>query len=502
MTYQFLVSFVIGIFFEFIFNAGWSASLLITLVSFCIFLILYFQNDDTDIAKKILIIGLAFSIGVLRMSYSDIYPDSNLYKQVGQKISFEATISDEPDVRDAGARYTVKPAISSKSLVLLIADRFPEYKYGDKIKVSGKLDLPKNFLTDSGNEFNYISYLAKDKIHFLIYRPQIKFIENGDENIFVSKLYLFKNYFIEKISNVMPEPNGSLIAGMIFGVKQSLGEDLLNDFKKVGLIHIVVLSGYNITIIAAGVFYFTSIFSKRNLGFIFSALLIFLFALMAGFSATVIRAVIMALISVLALYLGRPSDALRWLFIAGLLMLLWNPLLIFYDPSFQLSFIATLGLILFSEIIDKKFISQIIRLLIKIKVPISFITTLEKIKMREIISSTLAVQLFILPLLIEMSGFVSIISFIINPLLLPLTPPIMAFGALTGAFGLLPFVGRILSWPFGAISYVLTQIIISVTEFSANLSLATFQTDSIPIYLIFIWYLGYGVLYWKLTAKK
>ena len=75
---------------------------------------------------------------------------------------------------------------------------------------------------------------------------------------------------------------------------------------------------------------------------------------MVGWGAAVVRAVIMSLISILALYLGRPSDALRWLFIAGLLMLAWNPLILFHDPSFQLSFMATLGLILFSEIIDKK----------------------------------------------------------------------------------------------------------------------------------------------------
>ena len=154
-----------------------------------------------------------------------------------------------------------------------------------------------------------------------------------------------------------------------------------------------------------------SFFGKRNLSFILSLIFILLFATMVGWGATVVRAVIMSLISILALYLGRPSDALRWLFIAGLLMLAWNPLILFHDPSFQLSFMATLGLILFSEIIDKKIISKIIKFLIKVGVPVSFIVALEKIKMREIISSTLAVQFFVLPLLIKMSGFVSLISF-------------------------------------------------------------------------------------------
>src|SRR3989339_360466 len=484
MIYQFLVSFVIGIIFEFIFSAGLAFSLLVVLVSFCIFLILFSQNDDTDIAKKILIIGLAFSLGILRMSLAQNLPDSNLYKMVGQKISFEATIIDEPDVRDTSARYTVKPTLSSKSLVLLITDRFPEYKYGDKIKVSGKLDLPKNFTSDNGTEFDYISYLSKDQIHFLIYRPEIEKLEGNNGNKIIANLYSLKNIFIEKISNVVPEPNSSLLGGLIFGAKQSLGTELLDDFRKVGLIHIVVLSGYNITIIAVGIFYLTSFLGRRKLGFVIGAVSILLFAIMVGLGATVIRACIMSLISILAVYLGRPADALRFLFIAGLLMLLWNPLLLFYDPSFQLSFMATLGLILFSPFI----ISYISKNKIGKYIP-------QKFGMREIVASTLAVQFFVLPLLIKMSGFVSLISFLVNPLVLPLVPWAMAFGALTGAIGIF---SQMLSWPFGVISYFISQIMISITEFSASLPLATLQTGSISLWFIFAWYLGYGVLYWKL----
>ena len=150
-----------------------------------------------------------------------------------------------------------------KSSMLLVADRFPEFKYGDKIKVFGKLDLPKNFESDNGTEFDYISYLSKDKIHFLIYRPEIKKLEGYGGNKFVASLYSLKNILIKNISAVVPEPNSSLLDGVIFGTKQSLGQDLLDDFKKVGLIHIVVLSGYNITIIAVGIFWALSFLEKE-----------------------------------------------------------------------------------------------------------------------------------------------------------------------------------------------------------------------------------------------
>jgi competence protein ComEC len=509
MIYQFTVSFILGIVFEKYFHFGWSVGVLVFLVSSVLFF--YFKNEDVRAAKIIFAIGLAFALGILRMSFVDVSPDQNLLKLVGQKISFEAVISNEPDVRDTSARYVINPT-DSKSSILLIADRYPEFKYGDKIKVSGKLDLPKNFLSREASakwddvEFDYINYLAKDQIHFVIYQPTIDPTSSSSTGLrgtrkIVSTLYSLKNIFIQKISDVVPEPNSSLLGGVIFGAKQSLGQNLLDDFKKVGLIHIVVLSGYNITIIAVGVFYLTAFLKRRNIGFILSVLFIILFAVMVGLGATVIRAVIMAFIAILARFLGRPADALRWLFIAGLLMLVWNPLILFYDPSFQLSFMATLGLILFSETIDKKLLSPVIKFLIKMAVPISFIAFLEKIKIREIISSTLAVQFFVLPLLIKMSGFISLISFLVNPLILPLVPWVMGLGALTGALGIIPFLGQILSWPFGVLSYFLTQIIISIVEFSARIPLATLQTGSISLWLIFIWYVGYGILFIKLKKN-
>ncbi|OHA86968.1 MAG: hypothetical protein A3A96_03460 [Candidatus Zambryskibacteria bacterium RIFCSPLOWO2_01_FULL_39_39] len=503
MIYQFVVSFILGIVFESVLGGGWSVGVLVFLISLVLFF--YFKKEDAFLGKIIFIIGIAFSLGILRMTFVDVSPDPHLSKFVGEKISFEATISEEADVRDDSTRYTVSVSQNSfsddthsknfDSQILLVANRFPEFKYGDKIKVSGKLQLPENFDSGNGTEFDYISYLSKDKIHFLIYRPEIKKLESNPSinsgQAVISSLYALKNIFIKNISAIVPEPNSSLLSGVIFGTKQSLGQELLQDFRKVGLVHIVVLSGYNITIIAIGIFYLTSFLNRRKLSFILSAIFIILFAMMVGLGATVIRACIMAIIALLARFLGRPADALRWLFIAGLLMLIWNPLILFSDPSFQLSFMATLGLILFSPhifyFISKSKFSKFI--------PIKF-------GFREIVASTLAVQFFVLPLLVKMSGFISLISFVVNPLILPLVPWVMALGALTGTLGIIPSVlGQILSWPFGILSYLLTQIMITTVELSARIPLATLQTGSIPFSIIFIWYLAYGFLFMKLKKN-
>lgn len=487
MIYIAIVSFALGIVFEKYFAFGWSAVILVFLLALVLFA--YLRQEEAKVGKIIFAIGLAFALGALRMSIVDVVPDPDLYKLVGQKVSFEAVVSDEPDVRDIYTRYTVRPE-NSKSSVLITADRFPEFVYGDEIKVSGELRLPENFESETGIEFDYVSYLAKDRIHFMIYRPHIEKTGEGQGRWPVSSLYRLKNLFIEKISEAVPEPASALLSGMIFGAKQSLGAELLDDFKKVGLIHIIVLSGYNITVIAAGIFGLTNYFGKRNWGLIASAVAIALFSVMVGLGATVVRACIMALIAILARFLGRPAFACRWLFIAGFLMLLWNPLILFHDPSFQLSFAATLGLILFSPFI----FSYLSNFKFRRFIP-------ERFGLREIIASTLAVQFFVLPLLVRMSGSVSIVSFIVNPLLLPLVPTAMAAGALSGAVGLLPLIGGVVAWPFGAVSYFIAQTMISVTQFFASLPLSAFAVGAVSLPAIAIWYSIYAVVFWKLKSK-
>ena len=84
---------------------------------------------------------------------------------------------------------------------MLVADHYPKLEYGDKIRVSGKLELPKNFENENGNEFDYVSYLSKDKIHFLIYRPEVEKIGSGESNKIIASLYSFKNVFIENTKN-------------------------------------------------------------------------------------------------------------------------------------------------------------------------------------------------------------------------------------------------------------------------------------------------------------
>ena len=168
----------------------------------------------------------------------------------------------------------------------------------------------------------------------------------------------------------------------MLGEKQSLGDKLTDAFRKAGVVHIIVLSGYNVALVINSVLFVSLRVMPRLLGYGVASVFVIGFAVLTGGSETTIRATIMALLMMTARILNRPAMALRGLFIAAAIMALWNPFVVLYDLSFQLSVVATLGLILFSDKIAKR---------------INFVPS--NFGLREIVSTTLATQITVFPLL-------------------------------------------------------------------------------------------------------
>src|SRR3989338_3431371 len=178
---------------------------------------------------------------------------------------------------------------------------------------------------------------------------------------------------------VIKSPENLLMGGLILGEKASFNKDLRESFINTGTIHIVALSGYNITIVAE---WFMKLFSflPKNFGIGMGILAILSFIIMTGGSSTAIRAGIMATLVLIARETGRNYDVARALILAGVFMILLNPLVLVYDVSFQLSFIATVAVIFFTPKIEKYFL---------------WVTDL--FKLRDIISVTCATYIFIMP---------------------------------------------------------------------------------------------------------
>lgn len=405
--------------------------------------------------------ALFFAFGAFLSQNVPSREDSILKDREGEKAVVAGIIAKEPDVRENSMRLTVRMENTDEK-VLVVTKKFPEFAYGDRVEMEGKIERPENFTSDTGREFDYISYLQKDRIFYEMPFPKITVLSRGEGSALLAGLFAVKNVFLDGISRILPEPHSGLMGGVLFGEKRALGKDLSEDFRIAGIVHIIVLSGYNITIIADFLMRFFS-FLPRIAGMGMGAFGIVLFALMTGAGASTIRASIMALLVIFARATGRTEDSLHFLFIAAFAMVALNPMILLYDPSFQLSFLATLGLFLLQP--------ELLRRL-------SHVTS--KWGMRETLSATLATQIFVLPLLLYQTGIFSIVALPVNLLILPTIPAAMFFGFFTGLCAL---VSETLALVFGMLSYLLLSFVLLVVRIAVGMPFAAINLPVFPVWI-------------------
>lgn len=437
----------------------------------------------TTIPLVIVFVGV--SLGVLRFHSADV-PDA-LVSDVGREVSLSGEIVSDVDVRDTTQRIVLSTVTTEthtepiKARVLIVADRYPEYRYGDELSVTGTLDKPEDFSIGNERYFDYDAYLLKDDILYEMYQPDIVKTGTGAGNIVHRGLFALKDSFIEVLNRLLPEPASALAAGELLGEKQALGEKLLNAFVITSVVHVVVLSGYNISIIAVAIERALSQLGGRK-RLALSGALIVLFVIMTGAEAPSVRAAIMALVLLFARGTGRTTEATRLLFVAGGLMVAFNPHVLVFDPAFQLSFIATLGLVHFVPLIEPR---------------LWFIPTK---MMREIAAATVAAQLAVIPLLVYLSGELSLVSLPANLAVLFIIPYAMLFAFLLGVLGfILPALVLV---PIAGIATVLLQYQVVVVEFFAALPHATV---SLPPFSAWLLWGGYGAVlcvFWYIRYRR
>lgn len=432
-------------------------------------LILFFtliSKDKWGILTSVFI--LFFCFGILRFHSVDI-PASYVFEmQVGQKVSFSGEIVDEPNIKENNQQLIVETKISeSTTRILLSANLGEYYRYGDEINFSGTLKKPENFITDTGKEFDYINYLRKDGILYVMSYPKIEVLSRGNGGFVKSSLFFVKEKFLEKVNFAIATPENLLMGGLILGEKASFDESMRQSFVDTGTIHIVALSGYNITIVAEWVMKLFS-FLPINLGIGAGIFAILLFVLMTGGGSTAVRAGIMATLALVARATGRNYDVARGLVLAGVFMILLNPFLLVYDVSFQLSFIATVAVIFLAPRIEKYFMWA----------PVRF-------GLRDIFSVTTAAYIFVLPFILYKMGNLSLVALPANILILPFIPFTMMLGFLTGLVGLIWYVFAV---PFGFISYLFLHYELGVISFFSRLPFASFSFPDFPLFLTIIIY--------------
>ncbi len=482
--YSGILALASGIFVRSFFDVGWIVICWFVMVSIVLGLWWYKKRLVVSAVPVglMVVVTSCFALGLARMEWASMpAPPSALTESVGKKVELTGVVVTEPEVTAKSTRLTVRV---NGERILVSTDRYAIVAYGDEIQISGKLKVPETFLTEFGRTFDYPGYLAVRTIFYTVSFATIEVIATGKGNPVLATLIHLKQQFLEQIKLVIPEPAVGLGAGLLLGVKSSLGEEIEEAFRTTGIIHIVVLSGANIMLIVIFLMYVLAFVASVRTRAILGIVSIILFAMMVGFSATVVRASIMAVLIMLALLIGKRYAILRALFCAGIVMLLINPLLLVYDIGFQLSFLATLGLVLIAP---------------QFEILMEGISA--KFKLKEYFLATVATQLAILPLLLYQIGQFSVVAILVNMAVLPMVPLAMLTTFIAGITG---FISPVVASVVGVIATGTLNYIIAIAVNVASLPFASFVVPQFPFIFVVVAYagLGYCVYHYNVRAHR
>lgn len=417
-------------------------------------------------------------------------------------------ISSYPSVRDTSQRLDVTvhrltvdgTTHAVEGIMRLNANLDQRFVYGQPIVASGVLTAPY-----PGEEGAYRDYLARRGIRSQLHRPQI--LATGGEpqgNRLLRSLYHFRARGEHAINRLLPAPYASLAGGMLLGIETGIPAELMDDFRETGTSHVIVISGSNVALIAgvlAG--FFARLLGKRR-AWVPVVAGIAVYALLVGGDSAVLRAALMGGLAVVAVGLNRHGTAIIALAAACWLLTLLNPLAL-WDAGFQLSAMATAGLILLTPPIARAAawlwpgwlggplsspyinapaesgtqpVPQLVRGLVEDSLVVS-----------------LAAGIAVLPLLAHTFGRVSAIGILANLLIVPVQPLITVWGsagAFAGALGaMLP--AQLLLW----IAWPGLFWTVQVVERTAELPFASVETAGYGMGAMIATYLLIAALLWR-----
>lgn len=398
-------------------------------------------------------------------------------------VSGIARVISDPEERDFYRRTIIRMESCDqescpREKILWQAPRMEVVVSGARIVFSCALEIPENF----DAEFDYRMFLAKEGVGYICQRASHTEVLVEDTRARLTRIFFIPKRTLESaLVGSLPQPEAGLAAGLLLGGDHRLPEALKQAFIKVGLSHIVAISGYNIALIAqAFIILGIGIGLWRRQALWFAAVAIILFVLLVGAPASAIRAGSMALTVFAALFFGRLSQSVNVLILVAVLMLFFQPLLLRYDVGFQLSFLATLAIILTFPIINHFIRGEFFGK--------SFV---------QIALLTFSVELFIVPLLLYQFQIFSPFALLANVFLLPLVPYTMAGAFVSGiAFFILPGAHFLPA----AFTYVCLRGITSLVEWISTWSGVSVEVSiGIPIPMILFWY---AVLFFVIVRVK
>lgn len=475
----FLLAFLIGVTLASL-SSNIYLELILEIISLVFLVVLFFNKKSNIKFFYLLFLVLGLILGIIRtnivLSQSQSWLEGT-YRGEGTIVRFPEPKEDYQRIyfKIKGVREDKKHELAIRNeTVLVFAPLGIDYRYGEHYKIKCELKKPENKYP----KFNYQRFLISKKVYQICYKAKVKKIEKKEGNFlaetninFHQGIYTFSRVIEEKINQLFPMPESSYLAGLLLGGDNRLPENIANDFRRTGTTHTVAVSGSNITIIATALLVLglaLGLWRWQAFYFVLGGIVIFI--IMIGAPSSAVRAAIMAALLLYASQSGRLANSLRIIVLAAALMVFISPFILLYDVGFQLSFLATLGIVLLYAPLAEK-----------------FNITNDFLGLKSILLVTISAQLGVLGILIYVFDSISIISLMANVLILPLIPVIMAGGvvAVFGSF-IASFLGIITSLPTQTL---LHSEIISI-QYLAKLPWAIIEFDNVSLW----WSLGYYLL--------
>jgi len=406
------------------------------------------------------------------------------------RVTLEGVVVGEPDVRETYTNLRLRAErlilpdeeeVKVKGLALVKVGRYPAFAYGDRLLVSGLLEAPPEW-----SDFSYRDYLARQGIHSLVRDARAVRLGGGEGSPLYAALLAFKRRAQAAINAILHESASSLLSGILLGVESGIPADLMEDFSATGTTHIIAISGFNITIIS-GIFAGLSrrLVGRRHATWVAIGGVV-VYTIFVGASAAVVRAAIMGTLYLLGKHVGRATFAPASLAGAAILMTALNPFTL-WDVGFQLSLAATIGLVLYTEPLERGAVRLLSRL-----------TSREQARRAvgwasEALLVTLAAQITTTPIILYTFHRLSPVTLLTNLLILPAQPSVMIYGGLATLAGLvwLP-AGRVLGW----VAWLFLTYTIETVRLTARVPYAWVDLGRVAGWTVWAFYGLLGVLTW------
>lgn len=378
-------------------------------------------------------------------------------------------------VRAEGAALDGGEPRAIRGVLAVLAPSETRWQYGDRVRARGSVTAPSGVGRLSPES------LARAGATTWMPRPSaVQRLQAGQGNPILQVLLAVRERAEAAIRRLYPDPEAALLTGILLGDESRIPESMRRDFAATGTSHIVAISGFNLALLTGALISVTGRWLGARRGALASAAAVVGYTALVGAAPPVSRAAVTSLLALAARRIGRMSDGLASLALSGVVLTAWNPLLI-GDLGFQLSFAATLGLVVYSQRLIHWF-GGLVRRVAPNRVA-DHASTLAG----DLIWSGLAAQATTLPIVVGNFHRLPWISLLANPIVLPVQPALMGLGGLSAALGAIwEPLGRPIAW--------LAWVPLAFTHHAVRM-FASFPAGSLPLLDIHpVWVVAYAAI--------